>query len=196
MSKKFLSLFGFCFIPVLFASCSSAAPVVLNGQDTSAGSGTWNSTIVPLNYSAVPFSGVDSLFAVDSLFTHLLREPAKGVDPAAGVGIRLSSMQIDNAISAWEDLGLTHVVGPKVSPAALSIVVDLLKSGNAKESLKLLTALSKSQPRDPNIYLYTGLALKSLGRIDDAKKYFEASLSLSPDGSMVREYAKKYLKDL
>lgn len=87
-------------------------------------------------------------------------------------------------------------VEPKVGSETLSRAVDLLKSGNAKESLKMLTVLSKRQPRDPTIFLYTGLALKSMGRTEDARRYFEATIKLSPAGSKVSGYAETYLADL
>lgn len=82
------------------------------------------------------------------------------------------------------------------SPKTLEAAVELLKAGKAVESIKILTVLSKKQPRDPRIYLYTGLALKSLGKTDRARGFFEAAIKLAPKGTKIRKFAEKYLKDL
>lgn len=84
----------------------------------------------------------------------------------------------------------------KESPKTLEAAVQLLKAGKAVESIKILTVLSKRQPRDPRIYLYTGLALKSLGKTDRARAFFEATIKLAPKGTKIRKIAEKYLKDL
>lgn len=78
----------------------------------------------------------------------------------------------------------------------LENAVDMLKQGKAKESLSILTALSKQQPRDARIYLFTGLALKSLDKTDEAKKYFEFTVKLAPEGSKIQSLAQGYLDKL
>lgn len=78
----------------------------------------------------------------------------------------------------------------------LQSAVDLLRIHKAKEALVILTALSKKQPRDPRIYMYTGLALKFLNKNDQARKFFEVTINMVPEKSKIRELTQGYLDEL
>ena len=71
-----------------------------------------------------------------------------------------------------------------------------MRGGQGAKALKVLTALPKRQPRDARIYLYTGLALKSLGKTDEAKDFFKVTEKLAPEGSKLQGLAKQYLEGL
>lgn len=59
--------------------------------------------------------------------------------------------------------------------------IELYRKGNFNEAVKSLKEAVKKQESDPDAWYYLGLSLHSVGKIKDARKAFEKTLSLRPD---------------
>ena len=66
------------------------------------------------------------------------------------------------------------------------VAVSFIQAGRYADGLTVLASLDKAD--SPDVFNYLGYASRKLGRMEDARQYYEAALALDPDHTGVMEY--------
>jgi predicted Zn-dependent protease len=66
------------------------------------------------------------------------------------------------------------------------LAVSFIQAGRYDDGLSTLASLDKAD--SPDVFNYLGYASRKLGRLEDARQYYEAALALDPDHRGVLEY--------